>query len=483
MTAAGPASRSGETRRVDVAATWTAYVVALLVAVTLGHFLFGLPIQVSDSFGNLLQLSISWSELLHQKFMQPGFLRPLLWGELKLVYDLSAGAYTTWFRGIHVLQVMALIALFVALFRPRSWRDVACLPLAFTVLLGIHTFVGHVTEAFPTNMYLTVVVLCVAAAVVALAPHRWWSDALVVVLFVVATLTLETGLLVWVISIGAALMGARGISKPGLALLTLLLGAYFYARFMLLGVGSPNLLERSSGFGFGILDPPELIERFGANPLPFYLYNVVTQFLSVLLSEPRAGVFRVVHAVSEGNLRSGQIAEAVASLGLLALLVWFAWQRGPAWLARRFEHDDRLVLLFGTVLAANAVISYPYTKEVILGPAGVFLAAAAAASTRQLLAELPASLPAVRAVALVAVIAIVTSAWSLRAIGLFGQLRDVAVRERIDWAYIELDVVDGAVHVSTPEAQALMETLRHDALIAHPAPPPLALPFHRLVGD
>ena len=69
MTGAGPASRTGETPPVDVAAVWTAYAMALLVALTLGHFLLGLPIQVSDSFGNLLQLSISWSELLHQKFM------------------------------------------------------------------------------------------------------------------------------------------------------------------------------------------------------------------------------------------------------------------------------------------------------------------------------------------------------------------------------------------------------------------------------
>jgi hypothetical protein len=461
---------------------WTAYGVGLVVALALGHFLFGMPIQVSDSFGNMLQLSISWSDLLHQKFTQPGFLRPLLWGELKLVYDLSGGNYTAWFRGIHVAQVTALTVLIVALVRARSWRDVACLPLAFAVLLGIHTFSGLVTEAFPTNMYLTVVILCVAAAVVALAPHRRWSDAIAVVLFAAAALTLETGLLVWVICIGAALLGARGISRIGLVLLTVLLGAYFYARFVLLGVGSPNLLERSSGFGFGVLDPPELVERFGANPLPFYLYNVVTSFISVLVSEPTAGVFRLVHAVSTGNLSPAQIVNPVASLGLVGLLGWFAWTRRGRWLAWRFEHDDRLVLLFGMVLTANAAISYPYTKDVILGPAGVFLAVAAAAAGRHLVAAIPVRLPPLRAVALVAAICVLTCAWSLRALRLFGQLRSAAITERLDWAYIESDIADGVVHVSSPDARQLMEHLRHEALVAHPAPPPLELPFRGSQG-
>jgi hypothetical protein len=465
------------------AARWTAYGIGLVVALTLGHFLLGMPIQVSDSFGNMLQLSIPWSDLLHQKFTQPGFLRPLLWGELKLVYDLSAGNYTAWFRWIHVAQVLALSGLFVALVRPRLWRDVACLPLAFAVLLGMHTFSGHVTEAFPTNMYLTIVILCVAAAVVALGRHRWWSDTLAVLLFVTAALTLETGLLVWVICIGAALMGARGISRPGLVVLTSVLGAYFFARFVLLGVGSPSLAERSSGFGFGVLEPHELVQRFGSNPLPFYAYNVVSSWLSVLLSEPSSGVYRATYAVTTGSVTPRTVVNAIAAAGTVAVLVWFGWIRRREWLAWRFDHDDRLVLLFGMVLTANAAISYPYSKDVVMGPAGVFLAVATAAAGRNLLAAIPLRLTTVRAVALIAVMTVVTSAWSLRALGLFSKLRSAAVTERLDWAYIESDVAEGVVQVPGPEARRLLETLRHEALIAHPAPPPLALPFRAVVGD
>jgi hypothetical protein len=44
------------------------------------------------------------------------------------------------------------------------------------------------------------------------------------------------------------------------------------------------MMERSSGFGLAILDPEDLIARFGANPLPFYAYNVTASAMSVLFA-------------------------------------------------------------------------------------------------------------------------------------------------------------------------------------------------------
>jgi hypothetical protein len=376
-----------------------------------------------------------------------------------------------------------LVVLFVALLRPRTWRDAACVPLALMVLLGLHTFTGTVREAFPINTFMTLLILCFATALIALARYRWWNDVLVAVLFVIAALTVETGLLVWVIGIGAALLGARGMSRPGLAALTLLLGGYFYARFVLLDVGSPDLLERSSGFGFSILEREELMARFGANPLPFYLYNIVGSVLSVLLSEPSAGVFRATQAVITGSVSPPMIVNGVASLGALALLGAFAWMRRREWLSRRFTHDDRLVLLFGMVLVANAVISYPYMKDTNLSPAGAFLAPAVFGAARYLYAYVPARVPVVWAPAIVLAIAVVSSAWSLRALDLHGALRQGAITERLDWAYVESDIADGGVQIPNTDARALKEKLQHDALMAHPAPAPLGWPFAGLFEE
>ena len=462
---------------------WAAYGVALLVALGVGHFLLGLPIQVSDSFGNMQRLSSSWADLLRDQFSQRAFLRPFLWAELKVVHDLSGGNYTPWFRGTHAVQVLALALMFVALLRPRTWRDAACVPLAFMVLLGIHTFFGTVREAFPVNTFMTLLLLCFATALVAFARYRWWNDVLVAALFVVAALTVETGLLVWVICVGAALLGARGVSRPGLVVLTVLLGAYFYARFAVLDVGAPDLMERASGFGFRILEPPELVDRFGSNPLPFYLYNVVSSMLSVLLSEPSSGVYGSTAAAMRGEVAPMMIVRGVASVGAVGLLGAFAWTRRRDWLSRQFDHGDRLVLLFGMVLVANAVMSYPYQKDTNMSPAGAFLAPAVFAAVRHFYARMPARMPAVSSAALVIAFAVVSAAWSLRVLDMHGQLRQAAVTERLDWAYIDFDIADGSVRVPDEAAMRLKETLRYDALIARPAPPPLGRPFTQLFEE
>ena len=80
-----------------------AYGYGLLVTAVLGYFLVGLTIQVSDSFGNLLAIQEpTLGQVLRDQLSQRGYLRPLLWGQIKAVYELSGGDYFLWFRGIHV---------------------------------------------------------------------------------------------------------------------------------------------------------------------------------------------------------------------------------------------------------------------------------------------------------------------------------------------------------------------------------------------
>ena len=51
----------------------------------------------------------------------------------------------------------------------------------------------------------------------------------------------------------------------------------------------------------GMLEAGELAARFGANPLPFYLYNVATSILSVLFSDPDRGVFQMARSWLQGD--------------------------------------------------------------------------------------------------------------------------------------------------------------------------------------
>lgn len=462
-------------------AQWLSYLYALLAGLALGHFLLGLPIQFTDSFGNMLKLSGSWSELLYGEFTQHAYLRPLLWANLKLVYDLSGGDYFTWFRGVHVVQVLILVLLYVALVRPRTLLDAAVLPLGLAVLFGMHTFAGTIREAFPINTFMTLLILCFAAAIVALAPYRWWNDVVAMLLFVVAALTVETGLLVWVIFVGARLVGARGISRAGMYGLAALLAAYFYVRFWVLGVGSPGLVERSSGFGFAMLDPADLEARFGANPIGFYLYNVVTSAVSVLFSEPTAGVFRVTSAVMRGDLDPSMIMNVIGTSFVTAVVAAFAWGRRHAWLSWRFERDDQLVALFIMVLVANAVISYPYTKDVIMSPAGAFFAVAGFVAIRNTLTWLPSRVSPRVATLAVAGAALVSGMWAVRVIGTHLNLRTGAYVERNEWVYAESSLAEEGVTLSGTDA-ALLQELRNEAIFTYPPPPPLDPPFRRLLG-
>jgi hypothetical protein len=467
---------------VDRRAVWLSYGYALVAGLAMGHFLLGLPVQLTDSFGNMLKLSGSWSELIYGEFTQNAYLRPLLWANLKLVYDLSGGDYFTWFRGVHVVQVLALVMLYTALVRPRTLLDAAVVPFGLAVLFGMPSFAGTIREAFPINTYMTLLILCLAAALVAIGRYRWWNDIVAVALFALASLTVETGLLIWVILLGAALAGGRGLSRAGLTGLMALLGGYFYIRFVMFDVGTPGLIERSSGFGFSVLDPDDLVARFGGNPLPFYLYNVVTSAASILLSEPSAGVFRVTSAVMRAGVSLSMVLNLLATISVTALIGLFVWRRRGLWLARRFERDDQLVALFTMILAANAVISYPYTKDVIMSPAGAFFAVAGFVAARDFLTRLPGRLSPRMTTVAVASAALVSSMWAVRVVGTHLNLRTGAYAERNEWAYAELSLSAEGITLTDAE-QSLMRTLRDDAIFVHPAPPPLAPPLGALWGS
>ncbi|HXE79464.1 MAG TPA: hypothetical protein VNK41_01830 [Vicinamibacterales bacterium] len=464
--AAFPATMLATPQRGVTVATW---LYGAAVAAALGHFLLGLPIQLTEAFGNMLKLDRSWGELLAAEFSQPAYLRPLLFAQLKAVYDAARGDYFLWFRGVHVAQIALLVALYLYLVRTSTWRDAAALPLGLAVLVGMHTFTGTIREAFPINAFLTIVLCCLAAAALVLSEHRAWKDVVAPLLLAVAALTVESGLLVGVIVIAGALVGGRGVSRVGVGVTIGFLAGYVVLRFVVLDIGSPGLTERSSGFGFRVLDTSELVARFGDNPLPFYVYNVAASMLSVLLAEPRDGVFRFIASLSD-DVRPAAVASIIAAATSTAAIARFVWVRRRAWVARRFDHHDRLVCLFLAVLPANALLSFGYTKDVIMSPAGAFYALAACVAFRSML--LGSS--GVAAGVLMAVwCATASAAWAVRSAAAHMDLRQAAFEVRNEWAYADQWFEENRTDLSSPAAQRLLAILRDDAILVHPSPPPL----------
>jgi hypothetical protein len=466
-------ARSGERR-------WNlwAWAYGLLVAAGVAHFVLGLPIQYSDSFNNLLSLSVSWPELLSAQFQQRAFLRPGLWAALKGVYDLSGGDFTPWFRAAHALQTTLLVVLYLTLIRPRTRQDAVLVPLGLAILVGIHTFWGTVREGYPINTFLTVVLMCLAAANLSVARYRWWNDLLAVVCFVAAALTLESGLLVFVIVVAGAMAGARGVSRVGVALVTLACAGYFLLRFQVLDVGSPGLMERSSGFGFNVLEPTELVARFGGSPLGFYAYNIAASLGSVLFSEPNSGLYVLTSQLIEGEADPARVVNLLSSLAATGVLAIYAVPAYRRCRAGRHTRDDQIFAMAVAVVAANAAISYPYTKDVVMSPAGAFYAAAAFVAVRALLTRFSGELAGWKSAAVLVVMLVLGTGWGLRFVGLHLNLRAEAHAARNEWAYRDNAVRRGEVELDDRSLE-LFRHLQRDALYTYPEPARIALPLAR----
>jgi hypothetical protein len=156
------------------------------------------------------------------------------------------------------------------------------------------------------------------------------------------------------------------------------------------------------------------------------------------------------------------VATAAASTAASILIAVFAWRRLPAWRAWQLTHDDRLVLLFLALLPANAVISFPYTKDVIMSPAAAFMALAAGVAARHLL--IPATGGRGRVLALAACL-LLSLTWSVRLLSLHVELRVAQHKVREEWAYVDDWIALQRLDVSDPHARALRDALRDDALI------------------
>jgi hypothetical protein len=157
----------------------------------------------------------------------------------------------------------------------------------------------------------------------------------------------------------------------------------------------------------------------------------------------------------------------VSSVLATGVLLQFVWRRRTAWLGRQFDAADRIVFVCLAVIGANAVISFPYTKDEIMSPAGAFYAVAVGVALRDLLGRASAYRPA-PAAALALLLVVLSSAWALRAVGLHLLLRDSGREIRDEWAYAAVEH-DGQTTGNRAQA-ALRERLLADAILRHRVP-------------
>ena len=364
--------------------TW-AYILALTCAGALAYDLLRMPVQVFDALEEMLaaQRSTSIVDTFWAAAYNAAYLRPLRIVQIKLIFDAAQGHYWLAFRGAHALTMVACLLLFTRALRVRTVADLCAAAFALTVVTGLHTFRSTVQEAFPINHFLEIAVMALVTLNLSQARPRFIVDAIALVTFAVAALTLESGLLVWVVAVSAWLLGMRGVSTRGVVAMTALLAGYFVLRFGVLAVGTPGLIERGSGFLFNVLEPVRArasIRRSAGGVLRLQRRVVGALGAGVGAAERRLRDHRRMAERSSDRRTRADVRQLAGHDRA------DRDRRGD--LIRRYratDASDRLILLFAVVLAANATLSYAYTKDDIMSVSGIFYGLAAYAAIRLLI--------------------------------------------------------------------------------------------------
>lgn len=473
------AARSERSRRAVLA-------LAAVLAAAIAYDLWRMPVQVSDSLNEILdaQASPSIATSFGNAIGTTSYLRPLRIAQIKALFDLADGQYYRLvYRGFHALLIVLLIWLFVRALPVESPLDAAAAAVALTVLTGLHTFLGFLREAFPINHFLEIAVLVMVAVNLTLSngglpragSRGWLIDLLAGITFAVAALTLESGVLIWVVIATAWIVGLRGVSTRGLVFVTALLAGYLVLRFWYLDTGLPSLTERTSGFFLERLEPKEIQQRFGDRRFVFYAYNVAASLLSVLFSEPRDGLFAATRAWRGGDVHPFAYLTVLSSLGMTLVMLW----AGGRWLRARvpLERGGRLAIVAVVIIVANAALSFSYTKDDIIAVAGVFYAIAAFAAVRSML-EFAQAGGFVRGALVSLVMLALASAWAMRSSGVHHVMNDHAFRARNDWAELPIRWQQEGRWPKDAAPLVLIERLRDAALDAE-VPNPQMVPEWR----
>jgi hypothetical protein len=445
-----------------------------LTWIGLACILVRMPFQVSDNLGNLLALrNVSLWSLVRAHFDGGQYMRPLLWGYFKVVFDLSHGHYFVAYKAVELAQIGLLLWLFARLLAVRTRTDFLVVPFVATVLVGLHTFGGFVWENYPINAYVTIAVFVLAALNLAESKGGWLSDLSAVLILTVAMFMVESGLLVWVALTTAYLAGARGVSRRGILVSTMVCAAYLLLRFAVLSGGAPGLDERSTGFGFRALDPRELQARFGNHILWFYASNTLSSMSSLLFSEPRYGVWEFTRALvtADHEVEPWMMINVLTSSVTTAVIVSYSIPRLRRWVRLDVAPRDRLVVVFWGLACANAVLGYAYNKDQIISVAGCVYPLAAFVAIRWLVDQWPALKGHVRAVVLIGM-ACASAGWVVRTVGLHYVLHGAAYRHCNDWTSVDKWLEERQRTHDDPAERAFVLHLRDEALrmrVPHPS--------------
>jgi len=400
----------------------------------LGLAFFAIPWPYVDVV-NVLRDATSWGwqDSIRNAFSRDVEYRPLFTLGVKAAYQI-VGLRLWLYQALVLLQFAAVLALLIWLFRPMSGRRAIAACLALSCVVGLHS--TRILFGFwPLNHHSGGLVLLLLATALALDPRTRPRDWIYFPLTLAALLLLESGLLIAPLLAILWWVEAPGTSTRGVLSAVGGLVLYLGIRLGFGTMGGSLGIYTSSGLGFSDVNPESLRNIFEHAPWLFWSYNVVATFLTVLFSEPRAGVYRFVQSLLHGETPLWQWIQVGSSALTTAVVVVALFVARPA------SARDRLLLVVGvTLIVFGSALGFLYTRDRIALSAGVGYAVLLYVTIARLLEDDGLRRPEWTRRLAYSVIAVIGVTWIVRSAETFFQLRDTAWDLHLEWTerYAEL---------------------------------------------
>ena len=414
-----------------------AWLLGAAFALAIADSVYQIPIQVSDSLDVIVEAAETPDAVTLFAAAVEGSsstLRPLRYNQAQwLVWfaDRTGLSYHHVFRGAHAILAAMIVLLLVHLVPTPTWPGVAALGVSLVIATGHHTFVALLREAYPVNHYAQVTACGMMSYALARRRPGWPVDAALAIMLVYHLFLTEFAILLWVLVGTAYVVRLPGVRRSTVVVTTLLVGAWALTR-LALGIVAPAIGGQGSGFGGTYYEGAELNEMFGDRSLAFAAYNLVGSVASVLMSEPRHGVFVTLQAARTGALQPVTVIHIAASLAATMLLGWYLSRRLPR-TRQHWGEPEQLVVMAVVMIVASALLTSSYVKDEMLSVGAIFSAAAASVALLSLF-ERANTVRWGSALLLAVSVATGAALWSFRSVGVHYVLRSTAFVTRHDWS-------------------------------------------------
>jgi hypothetical protein len=426
--------------------------------IVIGHAFFSISWSYVDLYRNLREVSTwSWPQFIRSAFGGSLEYRPASWIAAKTTWEM-VGVNLWIYQGLVLAQFAAALALLLWLFRPIGAARVMAALVALSCVVGLHT--SRILFLFiPLNPHGATLVVLLTALALALHPRTRAFDWVFFPLTAAALFTLESGLLLVPLLVVLWWREAPGLGVRGVASAMAALILYLTLRFGLGASVSLGSSYVSSGLGFSDATPERLENIFEHAPWLFWVYNVSASFLSVVLSEPRAGAYRFIEGLLRGGVPLWKWLHVISSFLTTVVVTAVLVRHRPT------SERDRLLAAAGLALVVlGSGIGFLYTRDRIGLWAGTGYAVLVFVALATMLERMPrAGLERVATIGLVSILAVV---WTMRTAELYAQLRDTAWDYRLEWT----DNFEDLGGPAQPQTE-LLTSLRAAALSKSPADP------------